>query len=203
MVVSGTSSCKHEPVSLWDSFQPCFICLCFWSRLYCSGGELRSMALVCCCGIVSRWLRRKNVWDCTARSELQSLETAAGAATTPHVTITPCASVVDMRVPGKPFNFAGDEASWKRWDLRHVVFLCGCSGKGQDDGQRHEERELHSGPSRCVANVLARARAGEAKLRLQKVREGEGAEEWKAFSQHYEPEDRHEARRHDQADSLL
>ena len=43
---------------------------------------------------------------------IATLETAAGAPT-PPATTTPSASMVDMRVLGKPSNLAGDEASWK------------------------------------------------------------------------------------------
>ena len=47
-----------------------------------------------------------------ANCRITTLETAAGAATTPSATTTPSASMVDMRVLGKPSDFAGDEASW-------------------------------------------------------------------------------------------
>ena len=44
-----------------------------------------------------------------ANFRIATLESAAGAATTPTATTAPSASMVDMRVLGKPF--AGDEAS--------------------------------------------------------------------------------------------
>ena len=59
---------------------PCFTCPCFRSLVHGSGAELRTTALVCCSGIVSRWLRRRTTgavgtvtaagWECTASSEL-------------------------------------------------------------------------------------------------------------------------------------
>ena len=45
-----------------------------------------------------------------ANYRISSLETAAG-------TTTSAASMVDMRVLGKPSIFAGDEASWKSWSF--------------------------------------------------------------------------------------
>ena len=51
-----------------------------------------------------------------ANYRIATLETAAGAPATP-VTTTSSASMVDMRVHGKPSNFDGDEASWKCWSF--------------------------------------------------------------------------------------
>ena len=75
-----------------------------------------------------------------ANYRIATLESAAGA-TTPTAT-TPSASMVDMRVLGKPFNFAGDEASWKSWSFVMLSFSAAISPelralikKGQDDGR--------------------------------------------------------------------
>ena len=50
-----------------------------------------------------------------ANCRISTLETAAGALATSATTTS--ASMVDMRVLGKPSNFAGDEASWKSWSF--------------------------------------------------------------------------------------
>ena len=41
--------------------------------------------------------------------------------------------------------------------------------------------------SRQLCNMLSLSTSGEAQRRLQNVPEGEGAEAWKVFSEHYEP----------------
>ena len=61
-----------------------------------------------------------------ANYRIATLETAAGAPT-PPVTTTSSASMVDMRVLGKPSNFAGDEASWKSWSFVMLSFSAAVS----------------------------------------------------------------------------
>ena len=55
--------------------------------------------------------------------------------------------------------------------------------------------------SKQLYYMLILSTSGEAQRRLQNVPEGEGAEAWKAFSEHYEPKT--EVRRHAQADYLV
>ena len=61
-----------------------------------------------------------------ANYRIATLESAAGA-TTPTAMTTPSASIVDMRVLGKPSNFAGDEASWKSWSFVMLSFSAAVS----------------------------------------------------------------------------
>ena len=83
-------------------------------------------------------------------------------------------------------------------ELRHVVLLCGslaraacCDRKGEDDGRRHEEREPHSSRAGVEQTAVLHAQPEHKwrgrKRRAQNVAEGEGAEEWKVFSEHHEP----------------
>ena len=60
-----------------------------------------------------------------ANYRIATLESAVGA-TTPTAA-TPSASMVAMRVLGKPSNFAGDEASWKSWSFVMFCFSAGVS----------------------------------------------------------------------------
>ena len=55
-----------------------------------------------------------------ANYRIASLESAAG-------TTTSAASMVDMRVLGKPSIFAGDEASWKGWSFVMLSFSAAVS----------------------------------------------------------------------------
>ena len=81
-------------------------------------------------------------------------------------------------------------------ELRHVVVLCGSLARAAlmvkarttaDDmrnvnltpAEQVWSRQLH-----CMLNLST---SGEAQRRLQNVPEGESAEAWKAFSEHYEP----------------
>ena len=83
--------------------------------------------------------------------------------------------MVDMRVLGKPSNFAGDEASWKSWSFVILSFSAAVSPelralmeKARTTAERHEEREPHS------------VRAGvepTAVLHAQSEHEWRGAEE--------------------------
>ena len=82
-------------------------------------------------------------------------------------------------------------------ELRHIVLLCGslaraaCSdGKGQDDGRRHEELELHSGRAGVEQTAVLHAHPEHERRGADETAErarGEGAEAWKAFWEHYEP----------------
>ena len=58
-------------------------------------------------------------WECTAGSELQDCDSSA--------TTTPSASMVDMRVLGKPSNFPGEEPSWKSWSFVMYSFSAAVS----------------------------------------------------------------------------
>ena len=82
-----------------------------------------------------------------ANYKIATLVSAAGTATAPTAT-TPSASMVDMRVLGKPFELCCRRSVVEELELRHVVLLCGSlaraacfDGEGQDDG-----------PSRCGAD---------------------------------------------------
>ena len=55
-----------------------------------------------------------------ANYRISSLETAAGKTTS-------AASMVDMRLLGKPSIFAGDEASWKSWSFVLLSFSAAVS----------------------------------------------------------------------------
>ena len=55
-----------------------------------------------------------------ANNRIAFLESAAG-------TSTAAASMVDMRVLGKPSIFAGDEASWKSWSFVMLSFSAAVS----------------------------------------------------------------------------
>ena len=57
---------------------------------------------------------------------IATLETAAGARAHPVAT-TSSASMVDLRVLGKPSNFAVDEASWKSWSFVMLSFSAAVS----------------------------------------------------------------------------
>ena len=79
-----------------------------------------------------------------ANYRISSLETAAG-------TTTSAASMVDMRVLGKPSIFAGDEASWKSWSFVTLSFSAAVSPelralmeKGTNQCSGHAERTPHS-----------------------------------------------------------
>ena len=55
-----------------------------------------------------------------ANCRIASMEFAVGTTTT-------VASMVDMRVLGKPSTFAGDEASWKSWSFVMLSFSAAVS----------------------------------------------------------------------------
>ena len=80
-----------------------------------------------------------------ANYRIASLESAAG-------TTTSAASMVDMRVLGKPSIFAGDEASWKGWSFVMLSFSAAVSPelralmkKSTNQCRRHAERTSHLG----------------------------------------------------------
>ena len=119
-----------------------------------------------------------------------SLETAAG-------TTTSTTSMVDMRVLGKPSIFAGDEASWKGWSFVMLSFSAAVSpelralmekARINVDGMLNVHlTSAEQVWSRQLYYMLSLSTSGEAQRRLQNVPEGEGAEAWKVFSEHYEP----------------
>ena len=125
-----------------------------------------------------------------ANSLISSLETAAG-------TTTSAASMVDMRVLGKPSIFAGDEASWKSWSFVMLSFSAAVSPElralmekariNVDDMLNVHLTSAEQVWSRQLYYMLSLSTSGEAQRRLQNVPEGEGAEAWKVFSEHYEP----------------
>ena len=125
-----------------------------------------------------------------------TLETVAGAATTPLAMTTPSASVVDMRVLGKPSNF-GDGASWKSWRFVMLSFSAAVQPELRALMEKarttaDDMRNVNLTPAEQVwssqlYHMLSLSTSGEAQRRLQNVPEGEGAEAWKAFTEHYEP----------------
>ena len=119
-----------------------------------------------------------------ANNRIASLESAVRTTTT-------AASMVDMRVLGKPSIFAGDEASWKSWSFVMLSFSAAVSP---------ERRALMEKARTNVADMLnvnltAAEQVWSRQLyymlslqrRLQNVPEGEGAEAWKVFYEHYQP----------------
>ena len=125
-----------------------------------------------------------------ANNRIASLESAAG-------TSTAAASMVDMRVLGKPSIFAGDEASWKSWSFVMLSFSAAVSPelralmeKARTNVADMLNVKLTAAEqvwSRQLYYMLSLSTSGEAQRRLQNVPEGEGAEAWKVFSEHYEP----------------
>ena len=125
----------------------------------------------------------------TANYRISSLETAAGTTTS--------ASMVDMRVLGKPSIFAGDEASWKSWSFVMLSFSAAVSPElralmekariNVDDMLNVHLTSPEQVWSRQLYYMLSLSTSGEAQRRLQNVPEGEGAEARKVFSEHYEP----------------
>ena len=110
---------------------------------------------------------------------------------------TAAASMVDMRVLGKPSIFAGDEASWKGWSFVMLSFSAAVSpelralmqkARINVDGMLNVHlTSAEQVWSRQLYYMLSLSTSGEAQRRLQNVPEGEGAEAWKVFSEHYEP----------------
>ena len=105
--------------------------------------------------------------------------------------------MVDMRVLGKPSIFAGDEASWKSWSFVMFSFSAAVSPElralmekariNVDDMLNVQLTSAEQVWSRQLYYMLSLSTSGEAQRRLQNVPEGEGAEAWKVFSEHYEP----------------
>ena len=125
-----------------------------------------------------------------ANYRIASLESAAGTTTT-------AASMVDMRVLGKPSIFAGDEASWKSWSFVMLSFSAAVSPELRALMEMARTNVLNMLNvnltaaeqvwSRQLYFMLSLSTSGEAQRRLQNVPEGEGAEAWKVFSENYEP----------------
>ena len=125
-----------------------------------------------------------------ANYRISSLETAPG-------TTTSAASMVDLRVLGKPSIFAGDEASWKSWSFVMLSFSAAVSPelrtlmkKARTTASDMLNVNLTAPEqvwSRQLYYMLSLSTSGEGQRRLQNVPEGEGAEAWKVFSEQYEP----------------
>ena len=92
--------------------------LLLWNRVTMTSSEARLEQL-------ERSLQQAGSALQAANCRIATLESAAGA-TTPTAT-TPSALMVDMRVLGKPSNFAGDEASWKSWSFVMLSFSAAVS----------------------------------------------------------------------------
>ena len=132
-----------------------------------------------------------------ANYRIATLESAAGAATRRIATTTPSALMVDMRMLGKPSNFAGDEVSWKSWSFVMLSFSAAVPPELRalmekprttaDDMRNVNLTPAEQVWSRQLYHMLSLNTSGEAQKRLQNVPEGEGAEAWKAFSEHHEP----------------
>ena len=111
---------------------------------------------------------------------LRHLETAAGAPA-PPVTTTSSASMVDMRVLGKPSNFAGDEASWKSWCFVMLPFSAAVSPELRTLMEKarttaEDMKNVNLTPSeqvwsRQLYHMLSLITSGEAQRRLQNVPE--------------------------------
>ena len=94
-----------------------------------------------------------------ANYRISSLETAAG-------TTTSAASMVDMRVLGKPSIFAGDEASWKGWSFVMLSFSAAVSPelralmeKGTNQCRRYAERTSHRGRAGVEQTAILHAQS--------------------------------------------
>ncbi len=107
------------------------------------------------------------------------------------------ASLVDMRVLGKPSNFSGDRESWRSWSFTMKAFAAALSpelrrlmdqaGATASTILNAALTEAQQSWSRQLYYMLSLTTQGEALRRLQNVEEGEGAEGWRVFSEHYEP----------------
>ena len=160
--------------------------LLLWNRVTMATSEERLEQL-------ERSLQQAGTALQAANCRIATLDTAAGAATTPSATTTPSASMVDVRVLGKPSNFAGDEASWKSWCF---VMLSSSAAVSPAPRALLEKARIAGTDVRNV-NLTATEQVWSRQLyhmlslstsgRLQNVLEGEGAETWKAFSELYEP----------------
>ncbi len=107
------------------------------------------------------------------------------------------ASLVDMRVLGKPSSFSGDRESWKSWSFTMKAFAAALSPELRhlmDSASATQTSIVNIALStdeqkwsRQLYYMLSLTTSGEALRRLQNVEEGEGAEGWRVFSEHYEP----------------
>ena len=122
--------------------------------------------------------------------------TAANGAAAPHPSAVN-ASLVDMRVLGKPSTFSGDREGWRSWSFTMMAFAAALSpefrqlmdsaGATQTTITNMALRTDEQKWSRQLYYMLSLTTTGEALRRLQNVQEGEGAEGWRVFSEHYEP----------------
>ena len=95
-------------------------------------------------------------------------------------------------------------------ELRHVVFSRQQSRALMEKARTNvaDMLNVHLTPaeqvwSRQLYYMLSLSTSGEVQRRLENVPEGEGAEAWKVFSEHYEPKNSHEVCWNAQADSLV
>ena len=102
-----------------------------------------------------------------------------------------------MRMLGKPAMFSGDRESWKGWsftmkafsaalsaDLRNLMDQAGAHNATILNATLSQEKQRWS---RQLYYMMSLTMNGEALRRLQNVPEGEGAEAWRSFCDHYEP----------------
>ena len=122
---------------------------------------------------------------------ISTLESAAGA-TTPTAA-TSSASMVDMHVLGKPSHFAGNGAPWISWNFVMVSFspafsellLWKKARTTADDMRNVNLTPFEQVWSRQLHHLLSLSTSGKTQMKLPNVLESEGAEAWKAFSEHY------------------
>ncbi len=129
---------------------------------------------------------------------LESASAAVPNGPTPPAAAPPIgASLVDMRVLGKPSSFSGDRESWKSWSFTMKAFAAALSPELRhlmDSASATQTSIVNIALStdeqkwsRQLYYMLSLTTTGEALRRLQNVEEGEGAEGWRVFSEHYEP----------------
>ena len=135
-------------------------------------------------------------------SEARVVALEATAAAAPNGPVAPPAppvgaSLVDMRVLGKPSSFSGDRESWKSWSFTMKAFAAALSPELRhlmDSASATQTSIVNIALStdeqkwsRQLYYMLSLTTTGEALRRLQNVEEEKGAEGWRVFSEHYEP----------------
>ena len=121
-----------------------------------------------------------------ANYRIASLETAAG-------TTTSAASMVDMRVLGKPSIFAGDEASWKSWSFVMLSFSAAVSPELRalmEKARTNVADMLHvnlTAPEQVWSRQLYYMLSLNTRGDCRTCHGGEGARAWNIFSELYEP----------------
>ena len=106
-----------------------------------------------------------------ANYRIATLVAAAGALATPATT-TSSASMVDMRVLGKPSHFAGDEASWKSWSFVMLSFSAAVSPE-----LRALEKAITTADDMRNVNLTPSEQVRSRQLHAQSGHEWRGAEE--------------------------